>query len=448
MLLYGMRLAWVLDLIDRHHKLLGRLFNMEYDPMTKLSDQAKALCNKIRDLVSPYIEVLFVTVPAFEDKIKQRVWNGIYERIRFAIASPYRFSHISHHRHLRLDDHVQRLLSKHTTQSLPMNFEEANYGLPRYLQEGSFNRFPRAVKPITNVILLGQHTKNDMIYSPTAEVMAGPVKPVAETYCDPLRGHLRRPTPIRIPGDRPQCSSSPGTSSSISDSTEADHNDSSSDETDSDSDSGSDLGEEEYTPSSHRSHCSLCDITRKINMAVASIRVEALRGKYLPSNLPGIMERASKQFEKEWFEIQASEASRSPRYFRVNPDDERNWSALTKALLEFLTMQEQEAKKARRDRLMVLLTEPRPGQDVEIYEDEDSDDEGDSDSDEEKTDEDKENDRALRELSWFLNRVDVEDLEDDDQFAGTVSPTTMTTPERGYKLPPFTLDGRPLIFLR
>ncbi|KAI1136795.1 hypothetical protein F5Y05DRAFT_390871 [Hypoxylon sp. FL0543] len=448
MLLTGVRLAWVLDLIDRHHKLLSYLFNIEYDPLKRLSEPAKQLCNKLRDLVSPYIEALFVTQPSFEDKIRQRVWDGIYKRIRLPITHPYRFSNISCHRHIRVDDHVQRLLSKSVRQGLPKNFEVADYGLPRYLRKGAPNLHPHRVQPTTDLVLRGQHSKNDMVYSPTAEIMAGPAEPIAETYYDPLRGYLRCPLPIQT-SIHPSQWNTPCDSSSVdSNSTESNFDSNGSDEVDSETDSDSDFGEADHDYSLHTKQCSLCSLARRVNSLIASIRIDVARGTYPLSILPGATQRVGEKFEEGWLKIQATGGSPPPQNYRNDPDDKRMWNAQAKGLLEFLTARENEAREARRARLRTLLTEPRPGEDIDIYEDEDDDDNG-SDSDEEKTDEDKENDGALRELSWFLNRMDVEDLEDstdDDHFVPTS--TTMPTPQGGQRLQPFTLDGRPLVFLR
>ncbi|OTA55239.1 hypothetical protein K449DRAFT_468968 [Hypoxylon sp. EC38] len=456
MLLKGMRLVRVLDLIDRHHKLLRRLFNIEYDPLTRLSEPAKELCNKLRDLVSPYVEVLFVTIPGFEDKIKQRVWSGIYKRIGSPSSSPYRFKHISYHRHVRLDDHVRRHLSKRVREALPTNFEETDYGLPHYLQRGACDRFPHAVQPTTDVILRGEHAKDGLFYSPTAEIMAGPAKPVSETYYCPRRGFLQRPLRIKRSAGQSQGSSSAGTYSNYSNSTANDYNFNDSDGTDSDDDSDSDIDEDD--PSSlQKSHCSLCSTVRRINRFVASARIDATRDAYPSSYLRKVLERAGKEFEKDWSKIQATESSRVPRNHRIDPDDERFWNGLVKTLLNYLMECEREAQRAR---VVVLGMDPRPGEEVVIYEDEESDEGSGSGSDSDNEDyggsnkenlnEDNENGHVLRELTWFLNRLDVEDEStDEDLFVGpTTTSPTMTTPEPGYGLPPFNINGRPLVLLR
>ncbi|KAI0096838.1 hypothetical protein F4776DRAFT_651328 [Hypoxylon sp. NC0597] len=447
-LLRGMRLVRVLDLIDRHHKLLRRLFTIEYDPLTKLSDPAKELCNKLRDLVSPFVEVLFVTFSGFEDKIRQSVWSGIYKRIGSPISSPYRFKNISYHRHIRLDDHVRRHLSKRVREALPTNFEETDYGLPRHLRKGASNRFPRAVQPTTNVILRGEHSNNDMIYSPTAEVMAGPAKSVSETYSCPLRGCLRRPLRTKVSAKELQGSSSAGACSSHSDSTASDYDPNNSDETDNDSDS--DSGKDDHS-SLQKSHCSLCKPARRINTAVASIRIQVMDDVYPSSCLPRMLKRAGERFEKDWFKIQATESSRIPRNYRIDPDDERIWDTLIKSLLGYLLDREREAQKAG---VVVLGMDLRPGEEIVIYEDEDCADGGDNgsdgDNDKENSGEDNGDSHVLRELTWFLNRMEVHDEPaDQDPFVPpTTTLTTRTIPEPGYGLPDLTINGRSLLLLR
>lgn len=386
-LLTGKRLVNVLDTMDHHHVLLKHIFTTQQDPFEDLRAVFKSLCQKLCENVSPEVEKLFVTSSTKEDNLhfdyqtRRRVWDSIYKRIEAPIGNPYRFTNISSHRHVRLDDQVRSLLSEEVKNKLPTNMDGRDGSLPKKVQASAPDRTSsRSATPSSDRVIPGSYANDDIIHSPTAQATTRPRAPMSEVYDSPPQGELRRPTKIggstrraqesnhrqskRMPlGTQPQtpenrkplkhrkshrlqdsdCQSDNETPSTSSTTSVVSVVDTTSDDTDWD--------EYANVASQHREDCSLCRHYKIVNTLVTDARAASARGlmsKKQRKNATLLAAARVRDFERVKDLMKKWGATKDPAY---DPADTRLWSEIADLMYDLLCENEQAEKKAMADLL-------------------------------------------------------------------------------------------------
>ncbi|KAI0885419.1 uncharacterized protein GGS22DRAFT_200300 [Annulohypoxylon maeteangense] len=391
-LLTGKRLVSALDTMDYHHKLLEQIFTTEDDPTQVLREEFAELCETLRQTVSPEVEKLFIASPSNKNNLRYdyqtrcRVWDSIYRRIYAPIGNPFRFSHISSHRHVRLDDRVQNHLSEDLQKTLPLNMDPYGYNPLKKLQGGAPNRGPRPSTTTTAAagnVIRGNYVHDDIIYSPTAQATTRARTPTSEVYQTLSLGELRRPIKIsnspRIPhGDRqptekpqnpktstkskkslspkqpqtfkkPKSSTeSPRTPKDKIIATYAGHvegessksNPSISNTTD-DSD-----WDDATVVCSHRYHCQLCRKYQRLNAIVDSIRIENASGATDGPNVKNTHFFAAQQVKDYQYILRMMERKTTVDNPTYDPADTRLWSSIAENITMMLETHERDEKQA------------------------------------------------------------------------------------------------------
>ncbi|CAJ2511331.1 Uu.00g069560.m01.CDS01 [Anthostomella pinea] len=112
MYLSGERLAQALDLLNQNHVFLRRI----YYPEGRIQ-RRRVLSGSWRQLLPPGLE---------------RITSRLTDTLR--PQTPFRWSHITAHQHLQLDDGVERIMSRHVQDDLPYS-TQASYGLPGWFEK-------------------------------------------------------------------------------------------------------------------------------------------------------------------------------------------------------------------------------------------------------------------------------------------------------------------------
>ncbi|KAI1454749.1 hypothetical protein F4805DRAFT_438323 [Annulohypoxylon moriforme] len=335
----------------------------------------------------------------YDYKTRRRVWNSIYKRIEAPVGNPYRFTHISSHLHVRLDDHVKSLLSEELKNALPRNMDPCDYSLPKKVQDGAPNRSPRrSPKTTAGTVIPGTYANDDIIYSPTAQAATRPRAPVSEVYHTLPQGELRRPTKIsnspRQPQDKhkqstekphkpngsqspkqpqtPKCSQtleqpqtpkkpklsftkSPRTPENKHTAAKAGHvkksESSQSNKSTSTKSNDSDRHTSSKNANPHKDHCRLCRLYQSINIRVATARIEHARGVVDSQSADNALLLATQRvedFQPIMGRMENNVVISNPTY---DPADTRLWSQLAKQLAELLDNLAQEEQQDKQDRL-------------------------------------------------------------------------------------------------
>ncbi|KAI5926024.1 hypothetical protein F4810DRAFT_726533 [Camillea tinctor] len=142
MSLRGRPLALVLDLVHQHHNLLNSIFSAAPDSWRPdFAQSCEQLQDKLQGLVDPQVYVLLSHPDLYSDNARRIVWNRIRSRLRgIPKLSPFRYSNINPHRHIRLDDHIWNVLPGKIRGSLPMNISPS-YGVANWLRQGSPSQY-------------------------------------------------------------------------------------------------------------------------------------------------------------------------------------------------------------------------------------------------------------------------------------------------------------------
>ncbi|KAI1089947.1 hypothetical protein F5B19DRAFT_465287 [Rostrohypoxylon terebratum] len=405
-LLTGKRLVNVLDTMDYHHELLKQVFTAEQDPFQELKEVFEELCHKLRQTVSPEVQKLFVTSPTKQDHLhfdyqtRRRVWDSIYKRIEAPIGNPYRFTNISSHRHIRLDDQVRGLLSEEVRNRLPTNMDDRDRILPKKVQASSPGNTPRrSGNSASDRVIPGSYANDDIIHSPTAQATARPRAPISEVYDSPLQGELLRPTKIGSSTQRAQednyvqskkkpfatpqpqtpknrkcpkpCKShrlrlaqTPETKYT---SPEAKRTGDSDSQSDKQTPSGASINSttsvvnatyndtdwDEYATvaSQHREDCSLCRHYKMVNAMVAEARAESTRrvmSKKERKSMTLLAAARVRDFERIKDLMKKWDATNNPAY---DPSDSRLWSEIADLMTKLLC----ESAKAEKQAMANLL---------------------------------------------------------------------------------------------
>ncbi|KAI1205037.1 uncharacterized protein F4807DRAFT_444286 [Annulohypoxylon truncatum] len=310
----------------------------------------------------------------YDYQTRRRVWDSIYKRIDAPIGNPYRFAHISSHRHLRLDDQVRSFLSEDIKNRLPTNMDPCDYNsLPEEVQDGASNRSPRRpTTTTTSAIIPGPYANDDIIHSPTAQAATRPRSPISEVYHTPSQGHLRRPTKIsnsprrtqenKQSTKKPQTPTKPTTpkktKSPKSPKTPKNKHTASKAKQVEESESSksvnptstitndSDWDEYANVASPHKEHCLLCHHYKQLNTMVADNRMNKARRLISRNNYENSLHLAARRVTDYQYILGLMEKTASVTQPIYDPADTRLWPQLAEHMAELLETRAKEEKEA------------------------------------------------------------------------------------------------------